>query len=326
MTMAATGVVDIIVKVRAVNLLSLWFVPLDAECENRMIRSMTGYGKAEAVVDGTSTTVEVRSVNGRYLELSCRLPKEWAEHESPLRDAVRQSITRGSVNVFVRREDVVGQQALFVDEALAAAYVEQLRKLKAALGLVGDVSIDTVAAYQPIFQGEAPASENEDRWSELKTVADQALAALNTMREREGLEMGKDLDMRLQSIAAGLIEVEQRSLERIPAERERLRERIRQVIDDENLDEQRLALEITLLADKLDVSEECVRLRSHIKHFTDDMRSGGAIGRKLNFQLQEMNREVNTIGSKTNDADIARIVVGMKEELERMREQVQNIE
>jgi uncharacterized protein (TIGR00255 family) len=291
-----------------------------------MIRSMTGYGKAEAIVDSTPTTIEVRSVNGRYLELSCRLPKEWAEHESAVRDAVRQAISRGSVNVFIRREDAPGAQSLFVDKALAIAYVEQLRTLRDELGLIGEVSVDHLASYAPIFQGEAPGEVNENVWSELSGILGTALDAINAMREREGVEMGKDLEARLQSIASGLEEVERRSLERIPAERERLRERVRQVVEDENIDEQRLALEITLLADKLDVSEECVRLRSHIKHFRDDMKSGGAIGRKLNFQLQEMNREVNTIGSKTNDADIARIVVGMKEELERMREQVQNIE
>ncbi len=287
---------------------------------------MTGYGKAEATVDGTSTTIEVRSVNGRYLELSCRLPKEWAEHESAMRDAIRQAVSRGSVNVFVRREDASGAGSLHIDTELASEYVTQLRTLRDALGLSGEVSIDNIASFAPIFQGEPEKAENENVWPELSAVLDQALEALNVMRGREGTEMGKDLESRLAAIATGLEDVERRSQERIPAERERLRERVRQVIEDENIDEQRLALEITLLADKLDVSEECVRLRAHIKHFRDDMKSGGAVGRKLNFQLQEMNREVNTIGSKTNDADIARVVVGMKEELERMREQVQNIE
>jgi uncharacterized protein (TIGR00255 family) len=165
-----------------------------------------------------------------------------------------------------------------------------------------------------------------DAWPELKIAIGGALEALNAMRAKEGAQLALDFLHRIEIMESTLKTIEERSHARIPLERERLRERVRQLVDDAVLDEQRLQLEIVLLSDKLDVSEECVRLRSHIKFFRENLAEGVGVGRKLNFLLQEMNREVNTIGSKSNDAEIARMVVGMKEELERIREQVQNIE
>lgn len=291
-----------------------------------MIVSMTGYGKADAVIDGSPVTVEIRSVNGRFLELNIRLPREWGDRETAIRELLKQTLQRGSVNVYVRREQVVDQAAVHIDWVTAAAYVDALRTLQDRFGLNGPVTLDHVVSYQPIFQGEKPAVDHDAITSELMAAVHHALGELQSMREREGEALRTDLRERLESITMHLDVVERLSTERIPLERDRLRERVSQLIDDEHLDEQRLQLEITLLADRLDITEECVRLRTHMKHVYDDLDVGGAVGRKLNFQLQEMNREVNTMGSKSNDAAIARHVVMMKEELERIREQVQNIE
>ena len=291
-----------------------------------MIKSMTGFGKAVATVNGTPCTVESRSVNGRYLELSIRLPKEWADQEAAMRDVVRDHVGRGSVNVYVRREEAAGEHALIVDKELATAYVNALRELKNELQLEGEITIGHVAAYTAIFEGEPEAGENAALTAELKDAFVRSLTSMNEMRLREGTEMARDITERVETITSHLALVQEMSRNKIPMERQRLNERIKLMVDEESYDEQRLQLEIALLADKLDISEEVVRLKSHIKHFLSDLTVGGLVGRKLNFQLQEMNREVNTIGSKSNDAEIARLVVEMKEELERMREQVQNIE
>jgi uncharacterized protein (TIGR00255 family) len=202
---------------------------------------------------------------------------------------------------------------------------EQLRLLQHELSLDGTLTLADVLSIPAVFQGAPEDAEAPDPWPELSNLIIMAIEHLTAMRDKEGSELERDFDHRLAALEQALNDVEQRSKNRIPAERERLRERVTQLMSD-GVDEQRLQLEIILLADKLDVTEECTRLRSHIKFFRETMTTSSTAGRKLNFLLQEMNREVNTIGSKCNDADIARIVVGMKEEMERMREQIQNIE
>lgn len=285
---------------------------------------MTGYGRAHGTVLGAPTSIEVKSVNGRYLELGVRIPKEWSYAEHQVRECIREHIVRGSVNIYIRREETSSEADVAVNVTAAGAYVAALRKLQQELQLSGEVSVDTIANYAPAFH--ATTDGEADVWAELEPLIATAISDLNTMRIREGAALVTDMQQRLTNISAALTMVEQISAQRIPAERERLRERVRQLTNDEGIDEQRLQLEIILLSEKLDVNEECVRLRSHIDHYASDLLGGGAVGRKLNFLLQEMNREVNTIGSKASDAEIARLVVGMKEELERIREQVQNIE
>lgn len=285
---------------------------------------MTGYGKAQGTVNGVNTTVEVRSINGRYLELSVKLPKDWSEAEAGVRETVREMVSRGNVSVFIRRDDATPNDTVVVNLNAARAYVEALRTLQNELGLSGTVGIEHLTSYEPAFRGTSDVTP--EVWSDLQPVVIAALNALSEMRAREGNELAADMITRLDNISGSLTTIQQKTVERIPAERERLREKVRQLVSDAAVDEQRLQFEIVLLSEKLDVSEECVRLRSHLKHYVSDIRSGGAVGRKLNFLLQEMNREVNTIGSKANDAEIAILVVGMKEELERIREQVQNLE
>lgn len=287
---------------------------------------MTGYGKAEVEILGSTCTIEARCVNGRYLELSTKLPREWSDKEGQIREIVRERVTRGSLTVSVRRAETVASTAIGVNMTAAAAYVQSLRQIKAELGLAGDIHIEHLVHLPSIFQADGSSTDEVDIWPGLQPGIVQALEALNAMRDREGAELANDLDQRLTMMLQSIDVVERMSIDRIDAERVRLRERVRQLVEDSVVDEQRLQLEIILLSEKLDVTEECVRLRSHIKHFRQYMTSDEKAGRKLNFLLQEMNREINTIGSKCNHADIAVIVVGVKEELERMREQVQNVE
>jgi uncharacterized protein (TIGR00255 family) len=208
----------------------------------------------------------------------------------------------------------------------AREYIASLQRIQQETGLPGEVRIEHLVHLPGIFQPADAASEDVDVWPVLQSGIIDALHALNAMRDKEGAELARDLEQRLEMMMQSITTVEQMSIARIDTERVRLRERVRQLVEDAIVDEQRLQLEIVLLSEKLDVTEECVRLRSHIKHFRQYMSSDEKAGRKLNFLLQEMNREINTIGSKCNHADIAVIVVGVKEELERMREQVQNVE
>lgn len=291
-----------------------------------MIRSMTGYGKAEGIIAGIPTTFEVRCVNGRYLELSTRLPKEWSDKEGQIREVVRENVARGSLSLYIRQEDVAVSSSVAVNVDLARATVESLRAMQLDLDLPGEVTLDHLMHFPEIFKGGKGEDTAPDVWSDIHATLVECLTNLNTMRAAEGAELAKDFEARLQTIEESLVVIEARSVERIPLERERLFERVRQLMGDENVDEQRLMLEIVILSEKLDVTEEAVRLRSHIKFFRENMQETQAVGRKLNFLVQEMNREVNTIGSKCNDASTARYVVGMKEEMERIREQIQNVE
>jgi uncharacterized protein (TIGR00255 family) len=232
---------------------------------------MTGYGKSECMLDDAPCTVEARSVNGRYLELSVKLPKEYSEHEGRIREVVREHVLRGSVNLYIRREDLAEITPLNVDVEAARHYVDALRTIQAELGVGGEVRIEHLTVFPSIFQRPLRSAERPDVWPSLKEAVVQALTAMNSMRDMEGKDLSRDLVTRCETIASALEIVEKRSLERIPAERERLRERVRQILDENAIDESRLSLEIVLLSEKLDITEECVRLRSHIKHFQQYM-------------------------------------------------------
>jgi uncharacterized protein (TIGR00255 family) len=260
------------------------------------------------------------------LELSVKLPKEYSEHEGKIREVVREHVLRGSVNLYIRREENAETTSLSVDLDTARQYLEAMKSIQSTLGVGGEVRIEHLTAFPSIFQRPLRSGDRPDVWPVLRDAIAQALVAMNSMRDMEGNDLARDLTTRCETIASAMEIVEQRSNERIPAERDRLRERVRQIIDESSIDESRLSLEIVLLSEKLDITEECVRLRSHIKHFQQYMNTEQQPGRKLNFLVQEMNREINTIGSKCNDAEIAMTVVTMKEELERIREQIQNVE
>lgn len=291
------------------------------------MKSMTGFSKAQLTEHGISANVEIRSVNGRYLELSCKMPRNLSHKELDVREMVKQALERGSVNVSIK-VDATGKSESLINTERASSYYQSLEALRKKLKIAEPVTLtDLLSIPDVIAQGEEDDKAVEAQWKVVAKAVKSALTALENARKNEGKEISKDLRSRMKTIETTLDQVEEIGMKRIPEERERLRARIAQLFDADEIDEQRLQMEIVLLADKLDISEECVRLRSHIKFMNDALKSTvDANGRQMNFMLQEMNREVNTIGSKANDANIARMVVGLKDELERIREQVQNIE
>lgn len=289
-----------------------------------MIKSMTGFAKAEAGEKNFHAVVEIRSVNGRYLEPQVKLPRELSQREYDLREILRAALTRGSVSVTVKIEHKATAPRK-LNENVAVQYAGALESLKKKLKLKDVITLDHLLQFKEVFDADTEA-EDVEMWRVAEKAVRTALKLHDEMRVNEGRELVKDFKNRVKEIETGLNKVEDMGSKRIPEERERLRARIAQLFESDEIDEQRLQMEIVLLADKLDISEECVRLRSHIKFFHETLDEKEAVGRKLNFLLQEMNREVNTIGSKCNDAAISHIVVGMKEELERIREQVQNVE
>jgi uncharacterized protein (TIGR00255 family) len=292
-----------------------------------MITSMTGYGHGEAVSGAIAVSVEIRSVNGRYFEAVSRLPRSLALRENELRELVRRRVLRGKVTLTITVErDTNGLSPLKVDVASAKAYYRLLNDLRRAVRLKQPVRLEHLLQFSDIFGSRDLESTAEKEWEVVQEALGKGLDGLLAMRQKEGEELQRDFDTRLAVLSNMVEKIEQLSGEQIPRERERLRERIAQILEREPVDEGRLEMELAILADKLDVTEECVRFRSHVAYFRQAMVSPEAAGRKLNFLIQEMNREMNTMGSKSSDAAIAHLVVEGKEELERVREQLQNIE
>jgi uncharacterized protein (TIGR00255 family) len=292
-----------------------------------MVTSMTGYGRGEAGSEGIIVSVEVRSVNGRYLEVIPRLPRTLALRENDIKEVVRRSIGRGKITVHVTVDrGTNGTAPLRVDAPTAKAYYRLLNDLRKTVRLRQTVRLEHLLQFSEIFEPQELEQTTEQEWDIARRALEKALEQLVQMRRREGGQLEKDLRPRLELLSGLLNRVEEASRNQVPKERERLRERIAQLVAEQNLDEGRLELEIALLADRLDVTEECVRFRSHVKFFLQAVESEESAGRKLNFLVQEMNREANTIGSKSNDTTVAHFVVQMKEELERIREQLQNVE
>jgi uncharacterized protein (TIGR00255 family) len=266
-------------------------------------------------------------VNGRFLEVVPRLPRTLALRENDIKEILRRSVARGKINVFVTVDrETDGAAPVRVDVPAAKAYYRILNDLRKAVRLRQTVRLEHLLQFSDIFEPRELEQTDEQEWKITQTALEKALAQLVTMRRKEGGQLEKDFRSRIEMLLSLLDRIEETSRNQVPRERERLRERIAQLVGDQNLDTGRLELEIALLADKLDVTEECVRFRSHVKFFLQAMGSEESAGRKLNFLIQEMNREANTIGSKASDTTIAHLVVQMKEELERIREQLQNIE
>lgn len=288
---------------------------------------MTALSTATLSEHGIRTTVEIRTVNGRYLEITCRLPKQLSHKEIELRELVRATIQRGTVHVTVKTESDAPLATTLSPERIEA-YWTQLEKLRKKLKISEPLSLGDILRIPDVFTTDDTAAleRAEQEWKVVAKAVRAALSSLDTMRKNEGKELARDIRARIKAIEERLDRIEQRSMQRVPEERERLRTRVAQLFESDEIDEQRLQLEILLLADKLDCSEEIVRLRSHIKFFIEALKSSEPVGRQLTFLLQEMHREINTIGSKANDAEISQHVVFVKEELERIREQVQNIE
>lgn len=291
------------------------------------MKSMTGFAKSENNDHGINAIVEIKSVNGRYLEPSIKLPRTLSSKEIEVRDMLRKALNRGSVFVNVQVEYAEGEAKIpSINIDKAKAIHGMLQNLQKELQYDDSVNLNQVLTFSQHFIESDKDDIAELQWTVVREALKQALKSLDAVKTQEGNELSADMLMRINTIEQSLVYVEERSKTRIPEERERLRQKLALLLDNDEIEEHRMNQEIIILADKLDVSEESVRLRSHIKYFRELLNDSEPIGRKLNFLTQELNREINTIGSKANDADIARIVVGMKEELERIREQAQNIE
>jgi uncharacterized protein (TIGR00255 family) len=292
-----------------------------------MIASMTGFGRSEAATGGVTATVELRSVNSRFLEVTTRLPRSLSMRENDVKEAIRTRISRGKVTVVaIVTSEGNGTIPLTVNASSARSYYRLLLALRKAVKLREAVKLEHLLQFSEIFEQKEAENSDELEWNAVRQALSSALDQLESMRKGEGRELERDFRARIAALDERIAEVERISRSQVPMERERLRARIAQLLNGEPLDEGRLELEIALLADKLDVTEECVRFRSHNKFFLEALSSAEASGRKLNFLVQEMNREANTIGSKSSATTIAHIVVAMKEELEKIREQLQNIE
>ncbi len=291
-----------------------------------MIASMTGFGRGRARVDDVMATVEMRSVNNRFCEVSVRLPRALAARENDVQALVKQAFERGRISVQIQLERTGPQAPVRVDEAAARGYAALLETLRRAAGVSDPVRLEHLLTFSSELLVPVEEEADEAVWAAVEQALAEAVAGMRAMRRQEGAALQADLQQRIDRLAEELARVEARAPERVREARQKLHDRLAELLGDDRLDPDRLEQEIALLADRLDVTEECVRLRSHLQLFAEALHSDEAVGRKLNFIAQEINREVNTIGSKANDAAVAHAAVRMKEELEKIREQVQNVE
>jgi uncharacterized protein (TIGR00255 family) len=292
-----------------------------------MVTSMTGFGRGEAKEGGITVGVELRSVNSRFLEVSARLPRSLSYRENEIKDLVRKNISRGKINVLVSLErDESGTIPLRVNSSAAKGYHKLLSELRRTVRLKESVKLAHLLQFSEVFESLDAENSDAQEWRVAQKAVLAALEELRAMRVKEGGELETDFRHRIEVLQERLDTIERLSRAQVPLERERLRERIEQLLESETIDEGRLEMEVALLADRLDVTEECVRFRSHNKFFLEALDAPEPAGRKLNFLLQEMHRETNTIGSKSSSTEIAHLVVSVKEEMERIREQLQNIE
>jgi len=292
-----------------------------------MIISMTGYARGENHRGGYSAAVEVRSLNHRFLDIMLRLPKSLGNFEQQVKEIIRQKVGRGRLNIAITLTDANDTNpGLHVDEELARSYKVMLESLQQKLGLKGEITLDHLLQFSDILNVENGTTLPEEAWQCVEQALRSTLDELNAMREREGQEMANDMRRRIEVLQEKLSRIEARSKQRGPEEFVKLQKRLRGMVDSHELDASRLELELALLADRVDVTEECIRFRSHNTLFLEALAHQESAGRKLNFLLQEMNREANTIGAKASDAEIAHLVIELKEDVERLREQIQNIE
>ncbi|HLE78407.1 MAG TPA: YicC/YloC family endoribonuclease [bacterium] len=293
-----------------------------------MVRSMTGFGSASVPTTAGRFAVEIRSVNHRFSEIVVRLPRDLAPLEEQVRAAVQGRVLRGRVEVSVVREDRgVRARTIRPDTEAAAAYAQALKDVAGALGMSGDITLAQVAAFPDVIKVEEPKEEVDRLWPQLQPAVESAVDALTALRDAEGRRLAADLLARLGRIRDLTEVVAARSPAAVSDYAARLRARVGELLGDVPVDEQRLAAEIVIFAERSDVTEELTRLRSHAEQFALDLAAtDGALGRKLEFLLQEMGREANTIGAKANDMEISRTIIAVKGELESLREQVQNIE
>ena len=292
-----------------------------------MIKSMTGFGRAVAETDGYVITVEIKSVNHRYFEFSSRIPRQYGFLDDKLKSYINSRVSRGKVECYVSIDALNTEAAqVVVNNTLASAYVSALKELSKNYDLKEDFGASTVARFQDVLVVKKADEDEEKIWSYVKSVTDTALDKFIAMRTVEGEKMKNDISSRADYILSCVEYIEKRSPETVKEYNDKLVERVHDLIGDVSLDEGRVIQEVAIYADKVAVAEETVRLRSHLDQLKAFINADEPVGRKMDFLVQEINRETNTIGSKANDVDIARKVVDIKAEVETIREQIQNIE
>ena len=292
-----------------------------------MVKSMTGYGRAVETVNGREFTVELRSVNNRYLDCSVKLPRSLTFAEEAVKQAVKATISRGKVDVFITvHSEGVSDVKVSLNAAMVEGYLAAMKQMVTDYGVRDDISASVLSRMPEVFTVEREEVDEEQLLSDLMGVVKQALANYDAMRAAEGKALENDLRSRGNTILELVSQVEAGNGQTVIDYRTRLYNKLKEVLANTTIDENRILTEAAIFADKVAVDEETVRLRSHLEQMNNMLTTGGAIGRKLDFLLQEMNRESNTIGSKCSDVRLARIVVDIKAELEKIREQTQNIE
>ncbi|MEA5051112.1 MAG: YicC/YloC family endoribonuclease [Oscillospiraceae bacterium] len=292
-----------------------------------MINSMTGFGRASETLNGREITVELRSVNHRYFEYSSRVPRAYSYLEDKIKAHIQKQVSRGKFDCGVTIADQEqGTSQVELDLAVAKGYAAALDTLARELGLENDATAVSVARFPEVFNVRRAVPDEEQLWADVRSVVDEALDSYNSMRAAEGAKLCEDVCGRLDFIENAVGEIEKQSAPRLDKYREKLLARMQSVLETSNIDENRILLEAALYADKAAIDEETVRLRSHIAQYRGILKLDEPVGRKLDFLTQEVNREINTIGSKANDLDITSLVVDVKAEIEKIREQIQNIE
>ncbi|MFN1835870.1 YicC/YloC family endoribonuclease [Balneola sp. MJW-20] len=293
-----------------------------------MILSMTGFGRGDATDNGTTATVEIKSLNSRYMDVNIRLPQQLQDKELQVKEAILDRVNRGKLNVSVHVTEVGSEDLdISVNIPKVRGYMKLLKEVQVNAGIEEPISVKDLTQFGDIFiNEEEDEEETERKWMLVKKATQSALDNLINMRRQEGTQLQNDLEDRIRTISDNLEVIEKDTEGKGEEIRAKLRERIAQIIEEDKIDEDRLEMEIAVLVDKMDITEEIVRLKSHLKFFLDAMQKKEPSGRRLNFLTQEINRELNTIGSKANNSDVAQNVVASKEALEQIREQVQNVE
>ena len=292
-----------------------------------MDKSMTGYGRAVETVNGREFTVEIRSVNNRYLDCTVKLPRSFSFAEEAVKAAVKAAVSRGKVDVYISvRSETEADVQVTLNKPVLEGYLSAMRQMVEDYGVKDDISVSVLSRMSDVFVVDKPKADEDQLKADLLSVVNKALLAYDAMRVTEGLALENDLCSRAATILELVAQVEEQNPKTVSDYRKRLEEKMREVLENKSIDESRILTEAAIFADKVAVDEETVRLRSHLEQMDEMLRGNGGIGRKLDFLQQEMNREANTTGSKCTDVKVARIVVDIKAELEKIREQTQNIE
>ena len=292
-----------------------------------MIKSMTGYGRSQQLADGMNITVEIKSVNHRYFEFSSKLPRSYGFLDEKLKSFFNGKLTRGKMECYVQIEAVEEPDTVIsLNHSLVKGYLDAYKELAETYGLENDVKVSDISRVSDIFAVRKQAADEDRIWAAVQTVAQEALNGFIAMREREGERLKADVLYRLDEIIGNVEFIEERSPQTVAEYNEKLLGRLKELLGETHIDEQRILTEAAIFADKIAVAEETVRLRSHISQLRSFLEQSDAVGKKMDFLVQELNREANTIGSKAQDVEIARRVVSIKAGIEKIREQIQNIE